>query len=702
MSADSAKWNRPLSPSLWRSVLLLGLAMLLAAGVAAAQTKHPITVEDLWAVRRVGAPSLSPDGRWAAVEVTTYDMQENSGTSDIWLLATDGSSQRQLTTHPARDSSPLWSPDGKRIAFLSRREGDEQTQIYLISPEGGEARRLTKISTGASAAKWFPDSKRIAFVSWVWPDLKTDEAQARRLKEQRESKVKAYVIDTTKFRHWDHWLAHGRVPHLFVIDIEAGQTADVLAGTGLSLPRFPFDPSSDLYDISPDGGEIALTTDLSKDLGFELNADIVTISLQDRKWTNITADNPADDTSPRYSPDGKWIAYLKQTSKYFYRMALYERSTAAKRVVMENWDRSPYYPVALYQPTWSPDSRRLYFSAEDKARFPIWVLELGEAAPRPIVEGGTNLSFDLSRDGRMLAFVRTTMGTPPTLFAAAADGTSVRRIESFNDELVAQWNLGEVKEIVYKGWGDEPVQMWVIYPPNFDPKKKWPLLQQPHGFPGATLDLFHFRWNNHLLASRGYVVAAVNFHGSSGWGEAFNPDSVTGHHGTKELEDIEKATDLLLATGYIDPDRLAAAGGSGGGTMVAWMNGHTNRYKAFVCHAGGYDRVSQMMTSDMVRWGERAAGAFPWENPPKVLEQSPHWYAKNFKTPTLITHGEQDFRNPVTQAFEYYATLRMLGVPTRLLYFPDEGHFILKPQNSRLWHKEFFDWLEKYAPSGPS
>ena len=479
----------------------------------------------------------------------------------------------------------------------------------------------------------------------------------------------------------------------------------MLASTGLSLIRSAGltlagpDLSSEQYDISPDGGEIAFTTDLAKDPGFDPNADIVTISLQDRKWTNITADNPANDTNPRYSPDGKWIAYIKQTTKKYFnynRIALYERSTAAKRAVTENWDRSPYHP-----PTWSPDSRRLYSTAQDKARLPIWVLEVSGGTPKPIVEGGTNLSFDLSRDGRTLAFVGTTMGTPPTLFAAAADGTGARKIESFNDELVAQWQLGEVKEVTYKGWGDEPVQMWVIYPPNFDPKKKWPLLQQPHGGPhGAVFDEFHFRWNYHLLASRGYVVAAVNFHGSTGWGEAFT-GSITEHLGTKELEDIEKATDLLLATGYIDPNRLAAAGGSYGGTMVAWMNGHTNRYKAFVCHAGGYDRVSHMMTSDIVRGRELGAGAFPWEDPLKVLQQSPHWYAKNFKTPTLITHGEQDFRVPVTQALEYYATLRMLGVPTRLLYFPDEGHFILKPQNSRLWYKEFFDWLEKYVGAGP-
>jgi dipeptidyl aminopeptidase/acylaminoacyl peptidase len=672
-------------------VAALLVTQIPAAPAAASQSKRPMTVEDMWAVKRIGSPALSPDGKWVAIDLTAYDMSENTSSSDLWLLSTSGEPARQLTAHAARDGGPVWSPDGAWIAFVSRREGDTQNQIYVISPAGGEARRVTAIPTGASSPRWFPDSKRIAFISSIWPELKTDDEQAKRLKERQDSKVKAYVIDTTNYRYWDHWIADGRVPHLFAVDVETGRHRDLLAGTGLSLPRF--EPSAGHYDISPDGREVAVTTDLTKDPGFQPNADIVTVQVEGGKWTNITSANPANDTGPRYSPDGKWIAYLKQTIPHFYadrqQIVIHDRSNGAKRALTESWDRSADSTI------WSPDSRRIYFGAEDKARQPIWKLELAGRDPSPVIQGGTNSNIAVSRDGRTIVYLRTEMGLPTALFAASSSGAEVRKLDRFNDELAGKWQFGEVKDVTYKGWGGEPVQMWVVYPPNFDRSKKWPLLQIVHGGPhGAWLDQYHPRWNLHLFASRGYVVAAVNFHGSTGWGQAFT-DSITAQYGPKEFEDVEKGTDYLIGEGYIDPDRLAAAGGSYGGYMVAWMNGHTNRYKAYVCHAGVYNWISQM-ASDTVRGRDRALGGFPWQNPQKALEQSAHSYAKNFKTPTLVVHGELDYRVPVTQGFEYYLTLRMLEVPSRLIYFPDENHWVLKPQNSRLWYKEFFDWIEKF------
>ena len=612
----------------WVFTLLVGVALV--AGTAAAQAKRAITAEDLWAVKRPGAPTLSPDGKWAAVEIVSYDMKENTSTSDIWLLATDGSAQKRLTTHTARDSAPAWSPDGKWIAFTSRREGDEAAQIYVISPEGGEARRVTKISTGASGIKWLADSKRIAFVSWVWPQLKTDEEQAKKLKEQRESKVKAYVIETTNFRYWDHWVADGRAAHLFVADVATGETRDVLAGTALSLPRT--DAGAGSYDFAPDGKEAAIVTDLSPDPGYMPNDDVVVLDLGTGKWWNLTEDNKADDGAPHYSPDGKWLAYTRNLIPYApdrQRLVLYDRAAKTKKALAENWDYS------INELVWSPDSKQFFLAAEEKGRQYFWTLPLSGGTPKAIVQGGTNSSLELSGDGRTLAFVRTTMSTPLAVFAADASGANARKIETFNGALAAEWSLGEVRSVDYKGWNGEAVQMWVVYPPDFDKTKKWPLLQIVHGGPhGAWLDQFHFRWNLHVFAARGYVVAAVNYHGSPGWGDAFT-DAIHGQYGTKELADVEAGTDFLIGEGYIDKDRLAAGGGSYGGYMVAWMNGHTNRYKAYVCHAGVYDWVAQM-ASDFVRGRQRALGGFPWEAPEKVLSQSAQFYAKNFKTPTLV------------------------------------------------------------------
>jgi dipeptidyl aminopeptidase/acylaminoacyl peptidase len=348
--------------------------------------------------------------------------------------------------------------------------------------------------------------------------------------------------------------------------------------------------------------------------------------------------------------------------------------------------------------SWTPDSSALLALVEDRGRVGLWRFPLDEDEPAELVRGGVIGSYAQSRDGKVFAYVRDTARHPPALFASASDGSGERAIESHNRALLARHALGDVREFDVEGWNGERVQVFVTYPPDFDPRRKWPLMHTIHGGPHAAHhDGWHFRWNTQVFAGQGYVVVAVNYHGSSGYGQAFL-ETITGRYGEKELADVEAATDFLLAQGYIDRERLVATGGSYGGFMVAYMNGHVDRYRAFVCHAGCYDWVS-MMATDGYRFFAKELGAFHWDDEARVLVQSPHHFVKAAKTPTLVVHGELDYRVPATQALQYFNSLKAKGVPARLLYFPDENHWILKPQNSRLWYREFFGWLARFAPT---
>ncbi len=662
----------------------------------------PLSVEALWAIKRIAAPTLAPDGAVACASVTSYDMEKDTGSTELWLFPT-GLAGKRTRAKPRRltagdkDSDPQWSPDGRAIAFTAKRKDDAEAQVYLIAPDGGEARRLTRVATGAVSVKWFPGGKRLAFVSWIWPDLATDAAQEKRLKERKEAKVKAHVTEAGEYRFWDHWLADGREPHVLICEVASGRCRDALAGTGLRLR--PWDPSADDFDISPDGRELALTIDPNAEPGMMNQTDIAVVNLVTRRHANLTGDSGRSDEAPRYSPDGRAIAYRSLDTKRAFndqgQLRILDRHSRRWRVPAPRFDR------AFTRHRWTPDGRALDFLCEDRGRVGLCRLALDAAMPAWVVRGGNVDGCASSADGTVLAFVRSTKRHPPALFACPGDGSVERPIESLNAALLKRHALGEAREFTVKGWRGEPVQMFVTYPPNFDPARKWPLLQTIHGGPhSADVDGWHFRWNSQVFAAQGYVVADVNYHGSSGFGQRFL-ETITGRYGTKEFADIEAGTNLMLRQRYIDRTRLAASGGSYGGYMVAYMNGHTRRYRAFVCHAGCYDWVS-MMATDGYRFFAKELGAFHWENEPRVLRQSPHHFVGRAATPTLVIHGELDYRVPATQALQYYNTLKAKGVDARLLYFPDENHWILKPQNSRLWYREFFAWLARYAAPGPT
>jgi dipeptidyl aminopeptidase/acylaminoacyl peptidase len=665
-----------------------------------ARNKRLVTVEDLWKLERIGGVALSPDGTQAVCSVASYSMAENKGQSSLWLLSTFGGGPRRLTHCGEKDGQAAWSPTGERIAFVARREQqgkkDDTPQLYVIAPDGGEARRVSDFAPGIEAFKWLPDGKRIAFVAWVWPELKGTAAQERRFKAFKERKESGYVTSEAQYRYWDHHVPMGRVAHLHLLDLATGRVADLFEGTTLELSRA--EPDAGSFDLSPDGRHIAFSHDPADEKRLDNCKALSEINLRTRRVETLVRDKAWDLELPRYSPDGRQLAFtashqgLKHTMPA--QLAVLTRGQRWK-VVSGDWDHAVHGPLR-----WSGDGQSVFFTAEDHARNPLWRFELRSRSATRVVEGGWVQSFDIAADpaGDVIVTAADAMDHPAHVHAVRGD-EAPRRLERFNDELLAQLRLGTHEDVSFKGAQGEPVQMWVVYPPGFDKRKKYPVLHSIHGGPHAAAgDTFHYRWNNHVFAAQGYVVACVNYHGSSGFGQAFL-DSITHRWGELELQDVEAATDWLLKKPWVDRKRVFATGGSYGGYMVAWMNGHVKpgRYQAYICHAGCFDWVA-MFAEDAYTWFPRELGASYWDDMAKVHAQSPHAFAGKMKTPTLVIHGALDYRVPDAQGLAYYNTLKARGIDARLLWFPDENHWILKPRNSKLWYGEFFDWLKRYDP----
>jgi dipeptidyl aminopeptidase/acylaminoacyl peptidase len=678
--------------------LALALLALACAGPASlAQTPTPgFSAEAMWALARVGDPVISPDGRLAVAPVTRFDVKEDKGYTDLWLFPTDGGAPRQLTSDKASDSSPAFSPDGRLVAFVSKRGDDTENQLYVIPVDGGEARRVTNVPTGAGAPKWFPDGTKLAFVSPIWTDLVSWEDQGKRRKERAESKMSAKVWSRAPIAYWDRYL-DDREPHLFSIALEGGEPQAISRLSGFYLPKQEYGQNS--YDISPDGLEVTFTADVDRS-GTASNFDLIALEACGCKPPrNLTADNRGTDGAPRYSPDGRWLAHTAQSIPGFYadraRLRLIDRQGGAARDLSGDWDRSAGTLL------WTADSKSIYSAIDDAATNRIYRFDLARpGAPRAVTTNpsfsGLALATDAKARGTAVA-IRQSFSEPPTLVRLDLARGAATKLSSFNDAALAEVQQGRVESVTYAGSGGAPIQMWVVYPPGFDATKKYPVFMLLHGGPhNGIQDAVQWRWNAQVFANWGYVVTWHNFHGSSGFGQAFT-DSINPDRITKPYEDTIRAAEWLASQPWADRERMVAGGGSYGGFLASTLLGRPHPFRALIAHAAVYNNFTQIAAD----YGAEKDRFFEfWERPEEFARYSPHTNAGNFATPTLVIHGQNDLRVPVNHGVELFNTLQKRGVPSKMVYYPDENHWILKPQNSLFWYRTVREWIAEYAPPG--
>jgi dipeptidyl aminopeptidase/acylaminoacyl peptidase len=714
-------------------LLLAAFAVIFVPPVPAAE-KRPMTIEDLFKFHRVADPQVSPDGKLVAYQVGTVDMDANKISNAIWVAATDGKFPSRQLTNPAgkSDRHPRWSPDGKKLLFESNRSGSYQ--LWVIDLAGGEATKLTDISTSAVTGTWSPDGKHIAFVSSVYPEFselpfaESDKKNKEKMEAAEKNPVKARVFTKLFYRHWDEYVEDKR-QHLFVCDADGSDIRDVTPGDRDAYPTSSTFSSGVDFTFTPDGKHLVFTAVPPKNEAWSTNYELCRVGINNRspKWATLTTNNKAADSGPQFSPDGKKLAYRAQKTPG------YEADKWDILVVDVKpdgtFDGKPQNltmsrDISANEFAWSASSlivfiaddngaTSLYHCSEDGCGDGIQVL----IAPNTLVgagppkQGGQYSSLSSTKDGRAWAYSLARLNRPAEVGTALYINQPGKALESelnishANDALLAQLNLPKPESVEVPVEGGVRMQMWLLKPPGFDAAKKWPVVYLVHGGPqGAWQDGWSYRWNPELWAAQGYVVAMPNPRGSTGFGQKF-VDEISGDWGGKCYRDLMAGVDYVEKLPYVDKDRMAAAGASFGGYMMDWfaVNEAAKRFKTLISHCSVWDFESMWGTTDELWFDEWEHKGLPWETPGKYAEFSPHKKAGNlgkYRTPMLLIQNDLDFRCPVGQGQELFSALQRQGVESRLINFPDEGHWVLKPQNSKYWHEEVFKWLKRFVSPG--
>jgi dipeptidyl aminopeptidase/acylaminoacyl peptidase len=685
-----------------------------------AQSQRPFTFEEMMQLKRIGEPTVSPDSTWIGFSAVDVNLDANTKTPHLWIVSVAGGEARRLTPATGAGEDRLrFSPDGKHIMFEATRDGASQIWVQDFDASSGtltgEPRQVTNISTEASGGLWSPDGKSILFVSSVYPDCKDDACNKQRDDEQAKSKVKAKIFTQLMFRHWTSYF-NGKYSHLFLVSADGGTARDLTPGAH-DVPPFSLG-GQDQYQFSPDGQEIAFTSNIDEVQATSTNSDVFTVPVAGGTPKKITT-NPGSDGTPIYSPDGKYIAYRSQLRGGYesdrFRLMLYERATG------KITDVSPSFDRWVDSMAWSPDSKTIYFTAENEGEAPIYAVNVTAPNPWPQeLVAGFNDSPTPTPDGKMLLFDRMSIAAPNEIYSAPLVFPQCRMavppnaysvpscllakaqaVTKLNEPVLSQVEMQPLENFWFSGAAKEKVQGFMVKPPNFDPSKKYPVEFLIHGGPqGAWGDDWSYRWNPELFAANGYVVIMINFHGSTGYGQKFI-DAINGDWGGAPYHDLMLGLDYAEKTyPFVDKDRECALGASYGGYAINWIEGHTARFKCLVSHDGMFNTESAYGTTEELWFNEWEFKGTPWTNREMYRKWSPHLSATNFKTPILVVHGQLDYRLDVSEGFQLFTTVQRLKIPSKMLYFPDEGHWVLKPQNSRLWYQTVNDWVDQWTKNG--